>query len=242
VSTPKSDDASSLNLPFVGDHESLRQRVTHALRGALITGEMRPGVLYSAPSLADKFGVSATPVRESMLDLAKEGLVKAVRNKGFRVTELSDRDLDEITAVRLLLEVPTIADIARHVDETIAARVEALRPMARDIVDLANVGDLIAYVGTDLQFHAMMLALWGNHHLVEVVGDLRFRSRLYGLRELADHGQLGVSAGEHEELIDLVLAGRADKVASLMRGHIGHVRTIWAGRPDTKTPRRSGSG
>ena len=49
---------------------------------------MRPGVVYSAPALAARFGVSATPVREAMLDLAKEGLVSAVRNKGFRVTEV----------------------------------------------------------------------------------------------------------------------------------------------------------
>src|SRR3954470_11176919 len=95
--TPAADRSPALNLPRVLGHHSLREQVSHALRAALIAGELRPGVVYSAPVLAAGFGVSATPVREAMLDLAKEGLVEVVRNKGFRVTELSDRDLDELT-------------------------------------------------------------------------------------------------------------------------------------------------
>ncbi len=103
----------TLNLPALGQQRKVRDQVADALRAALVAGEMRPGVVYSAPALAARFGVSATPVREAMLDLAKEGLVTAVRNKGFRVTELSDRDLDDITALRALIEVPTIGQIAR---------------------------------------------------------------------------------------------------------------------------------
>src|SRR4051794_17309245 len=98
---------------LVSVQERLRDKVTHALRAAMISGEMRPGRVYSAPALAADLGVSATPVREAMLDLAGEGLVEAVRNRGFRVTELTDRDLDEYTEVRALIEVPTVGRVAR---------------------------------------------------------------------------------------------------------------------------------
>ena len=84
-----------LGFPVRAKRSSLRDEVHEALRAALITGRMKPGVLYSAPALAEMLGVSATPVREAMLDLVKEELVVAVRNKGFRVTEVSDRELDE---------------------------------------------------------------------------------------------------------------------------------------------------
>ncbi len=60
-----------------------------------------------------------------MLDLAREGLVEAVRNKGFRITELTDRDLDEYTDIRTLIEVPTVGLVARTVP---AERLERLRP------------------------------------------------------------------------------------------------------------------
>ncbi|GAB3329027.1 GntR family transcriptional regulator [Micromonospora halotolerans] len=224
---PLAPDA--LSLPQFGGRPNLRQEIAHILRGAVITGQMRPGVLYSAPTLAEQFGVSATPVREAMLDLANEELVTIVRNKGFRVKELSDRDLDEITSLRTLIEVPTVAEIARAINEPTRAAVEELRPLAREVERLAETGDLIGYVEVDRRFHLSLLALAGNRHLIDVVGNLRARSRLYGLQGLAERGELGRSAAEHEQIVDLVVAGDAPKVAELMRRHIGHVRGSWAG-------------
>jgi DNA-binding GntR family transcriptional regulator len=228
----QSGDTAALDLPVFEEREIIRTRVATALRAALVAGEMRPGMLYSAPTLAARFGVSATPVREAMLDLAKEGLVETVRNKGFRVTELSERDLDEITAIRALIEVPTVADVARRCDAEMAAQVEKLRPLAREIVSKADTGDLISYVEADRQFHLRLLAFAGNTHLVDVVGELRARSRLYGLRHLASAGRLHASAAEHEQLVDLVLARDPDRAGELMRQHIAHVRGTWAsGQP-----------
>ena len=221
-------DSRPLNLPLFQERQSLRQQVAHALRAALVAGEMRPGVLYSAPALAEKFGISATPVREAMLDLASEGLVEAVRNKGFRVTELSDRDLDEITQIRMLIEVPTVGEVARNCDDQLAPRAEALRASARQIEALARERDLIRYVEVDRQFHLSLLALAGNQHLVDVIGNLRARSRLYGLHQLADEGQLAASAREHEQMLDLVLARDVEGAMKLMSQHIQHVRGEWA--------------
>ena len=226
-------DSRPLNLPLFQERQSLRQQVAHALRAALVAGEMRPGVLYSAPALAEKFGISATPVREAMLDLASEGLVEAVRNKGFRVTELSDRDLDEITQIRMLIEVPTVGEVARNCDDQLAPRAEALRASAREIEALARDRDLIRYVEVDRQFHLSLLALAGNQHLVDVIGNLRARSRLYGLHQLADEGQLAASAREHEQMLDLVLARDVEGAMKLMSQHIQHVRGEWAaGHPE----------
>jgi DNA-binding GntR family transcriptional regulator len=216
-----------LDLPVVGERQSLREQVANALRAALITGEMRPGVVYSAPVLAAQFGVSATPVREAMLDLAKEGLVEAVRNKGFRVTELSDRDLDELTEIRQLIEVPTIARLA---DASRAAEFERLRPVAQEIVNAAQTGDLLAYVDADLRFHVELLTLTGNMHLVEVVRDLRNRARLYGLSQLSARGTLTESAMEHLTLLDALKSGDRAAAEHIMGDHIQHVRGIWADR------------
>ena len=72
---------------------SIRERVGRALRAAIVSGEMEPGTVYSAPSLGARFGVSATPVREAMIDLVREGLVEIVPNKGFRVTAIDEADL-----------------------------------------------------------------------------------------------------------------------------------------------------
>ncbi|MEZ0071178.1 GntR family transcriptional regulator [Planotetraspora sp. GP83] len=217
-----------LGLPAVGERQSLREQVAQALRSALVAGEMRPGVVYSAPVLAAQFGVSATPVREAMLDLAKEGLVEAVRNKGFRVSVMSERDLAEITELRRLIEVPTVARLA---DSGRVPDFQELRPLAQEIVATARRTDLLGYVNADLRFHLELLALSGNAHLVEVIRALRGRARLYGLKGLADRGLLADAAREHVEVLDALVRGDGQAAERIMTHHIEHMRGIWSSGP-----------
>ncbi len=197
------------------------------MRAAVISGEMKPGEVYSAPALGKRFGVSPTPVREAMLDLVKEGLVVSLPNKGFRVTEVSDEDLDEITALRLLIEPPTVHDVTPLIDDAGLAR---LRRMAAAIVDFASEGDLISYTEADRKFHMAILEYSGNKRLVALISELRGSTRLLGLAPLVATGELGEMALEHVELVDLMAAGKAIDAQELMTRHIGHVRGEWAQR------------
>ncbi|MEV0728328.1 GntR family transcriptional regulator [Polymorphospora sp. NPDC051019] len=221
-------DSSKLTLPTFARRMSLREKVADALRGAIVSGEMKPGELYSAPDLAERFGVSATPVREAMLDLVKQGLVNPVRNKGFQVTAVSEADLDHITRIRELLEPPAAGEACGHITPELLTTLQSL---AGDIVAAAAEGDLIRYIGADHEFHRRLLGAGGNHRLVRIVEDLRSQSRLYGLASLAEAGQLVRNALEHVQMCDLIQAGKASDLEDLMRTHIGRVRREWAGRP-----------
>lgn len=220
-----------LDLPSLGPRQKVREQVAHALRAAIVSGEMRPGVVYSAPAIAVRFGVSPTPVREAMIDLAREGLVGVIRNKGFKVTELSDRELDEITEVRELIEVPTAVRVA---ERGRAAEIRALRPLAEAIVTAAERRDVLAYIDADHHFHLELLALSGNSHIVRLVSELRYKSRLYGVPSLAERGELEPSAREHEELLRSMASGDAAGTRALMRHHLRHIRGIWADRPERR--------
>ncbi|NKZ05515.1 GntR family transcriptional regulator [Actinomadura latina] len=226
---PEGVTTQMLNLPALGPRKSVRVQIAHALRAAIVSGEMRPGVVYSAPALAERFGVSATPVREAMIDLAREGLVDVVRNKGFRVTELSERELDEITEVRALIEVPTIVRVAQTAR---AEEVYALRPLAEAIVTAAGNRDVLAYIEADHRFHLALLELGGNSHITRLVSELRYMSRLYGVPRLAERGELEPSAREHEELLEAVASGDLAATEALMDHHLRHIRGIWADRPE----------
>jgi DNA-binding GntR family transcriptional regulator len=212
--------------PLGGRKPNFREKVVDVLRAALVSGELRPGQVYSAPALAPRLGVSATPVREAMLELVKDGMVEIVPNKGFRVTAVSEKELDEYTHIRSLIEIPTTVGLATTADP---ADLKALRPLAMDIVNSATRGNLLDYVEADLHFHLALLALAGNDHLVEVVRDLRQRSRLYGLTALVEAGRLKASAEEHLELLDALLARDPEGVREVMTRHLGHVRGLWAG-------------
>ena len=219
-------EPASGGLVALPGRRSLREEITVILRGAVMSGELAPGEVHSAPSLAERFGVSATPVREAMLDLVKEGLVEVVPNKGFRVVRLSAAELDELTEIRMLLEVPTVRRLAEV--GVPAADLDALRPLAAAVEDAARRRDFIAHVTHDLDFHLGLLALAGNPRLVEIVRSLRQGSRLYGLRTLPEDGSTFASFHEHADLLERIAARDADGAEALMRRHIGHVRGIWA--------------
>jgi DNA-binding GntR family transcriptional regulator len=206
---------------------SLRSQVTNALRSGIVSGEIESGHVYSARAFADRLGVSPTPVREALLDLANDGLVVPVRNRGFLVPRPTDRDLDEIFELRMLLEVPALAGLAGSIrPEDLAAP----RAIAERIVESAIAGDIASFLEQDRAFHLALLAFAGNARLMEIVRRLRDEVRLVGLPELAAAGTLVDSAREHELILEAARCGDSDSLESLMRTHLRHTRGIWAGR------------
>ena len=110
---------------------SLRDRVESSLASAIISGELEPGTMVSVPVLAVQFGVSATPVREAMLNLEKRGFVESVKNKGFKVTEVSPQDLQEIAQLRTLLEAPAMRLVAERMPSEPVEHTERLHFASR---------------------------------------------------------------------------------------------------------------
>lgn len=208
----------------------VREQVTQILREAMVVGDLAPGEVYSAPPLARTLGVSPTPVREAMMELAKEGHVEILRQKGYRVVEIADTALREILEVRALLEVPTVGRVAAVASPD---HVGALRPLADQLTESAAAGEFRAFIAADTEFHVRLLALAGNARLVQEVRRLRGFSRLPGLRALHERGLLVTTALEHHELLDLVEHGDVEGAQSLMRTHLGHVRGVWAGRKES---------
>ncbi|MGW0792368.1 GntR family transcriptional regulator [Streptomyces sp. NPDC002911] len=196
---------------------SVRGQILDALRAALVGGELAPGEVYSAPALGARFGVSATPVREAMQQLAVEGAVEVMPNRGFRVSERGPRELAELAEVRALLEVPVMLRLARTVP---AAGWCALRPLADATVAAAAVGDRAAYAESDRAFHREVLALAGNQQLVSVADDLHRRSQWPLVSSPAGRrAELLADAAEHTALLDALIARDLTVVRSLVREH-----------------------
>ena len=205
---------------------SLRSRVENSLASAIISGKLEPGTLVSVPALAIQFAVSATPVREAMLDLQKRGFVESVKNKGFRVTKVSANDLDEIVQLRRWLEAPAMRIVAERLS---GVPLDSYRGMADRIVSAAAEGEFDDYLAADSAFHLALLQLTGNGRLVELVAELRKQTRMVGLANLRHKEELRMSALEHHELLDLLGQGKGDAAEKLMVRHIGHVLGWWAG-------------
>jgi DNA-binding GntR family transcriptional regulator len=211
--------------------ENLRERARRAIRGGIISGQIVAGEIYSAQSLADQLGVSATPVREALIDLSNDGLVEAVRNRGFLVIPLSEEDLDELIELRLMLEVPSLDIIAPKITDSVRSELEGTIDavaVAADAVDLAE------FLAADRAFHLGLLGLTGNRHLVDLVGRLRDQTRLVGLGSLRNPQILVDAVGEHRAILDTLRAGKIEEAKQQLTAHIRHSRGIWAGKPEGK--------
>lgn len=206
---------------------SLRDGATRSLRQQIVAGTIQANRLYSIGDLATRLGTSPTPIREALLELEAQGLVELVRNRGFRVKAISLQDMREIQSIRVMLEVPTLQQLALM--DPLPDLSDAFEWCER-CTEYAAAGNVIAFLAADRDFHLSLISKLGNQRLTESVGNLRDQTRLYGIKHLEDEG-LTSSAGEHPPLLDAICQHDSDKVGRLLRNHLGHVLGDWSNTP-----------
>lgn len=211
---------------------NLREEAVAVLRAAVLGGDLAPGSIHSAVSLAERLGVSPTPVREAMLDLAKSGLIEVLPNRGFRVTTVEAADLDEICELRLMLEVPGLAKVVQLAADE---QIDALERLLDELEAAAFRRDIAAFLVADRAFHLGLLALAGNGRLVGIVAELRDQTRIPGLQSLAAIGALDATAAEHRPILEAIRARDATGAQRLMAEHLEHTRRDWAGVSELST-------
>lgn len=208
---------------------TLTDRATDALRDAIVDGRLRAGELYSVAQLAEQLGVSRTPAREALLLLERQGMVRFERNRGARVLESSARDIDEIFALRLLLEVPAAREAAGRMGEGEIAAVAAELAAMRARLDPP---DETAFMTHDRRFHELLLAGAGNHRLVGIVADLRDHVHLRGASTVGRGRDLRAIYDEHVRVVEALRDGDPDAVAEAMREHLEQTRRLLVGAGD----------
>ena len=208
---------------------SLRDQALRVIRARIISGAMRPGELYALGATASELGVSVTPVREAVLELAREHLVELARNRGFRVREMTEHELNEIVEFRKIIEVGAVRLVS---ERRLLDQANELQELARSTEKYAAAGDWVGFLDSDRDFHMGIMAHLGNERLNQVVGSLRDQSRLYGLDVAAGTESLLQSTHEHADLLNAIMAGSADEAAAIMERHLQHARAIWAGKAE----------
>ncbi len=202
---------------------SLRDNVVQRVRSDIVSGRVAPGTMYSVPSLAGQLGVSTTPVREALLELSRGGLVTPLRNRGFRVEAASLTDLNNLFAVRTLLERFAAVTLAEHG----LTDVNELRALADAIADTVRANDVLAYVDADRAFHLALVERAGNPLLTRLIMELRDGMRLYGIDSTAGRQRQVASVGEHYELIELATAEKVEEIAALIDRHINEWKPLF---------------
>lgn len=201
---------------------TLKDEALSIVRSALLAGDMLPGQIYSANSLAAQLGVSNSPVREAMMELAGKGLLEVVRNRGFRVVEMTAADRLEVYKLRMMVEVPAVVEAAKR---GLGGQEQAvIRRLLEQVLAAAETENLRDYLDADQALHMGIIALLGNRRLSAIVENLRDQSRVHGSYHLTERGVLAQSAREHGPIVEALIAGDADTVHALMVEHLSYAR------------------
>jgi DNA-binding GntR family transcriptional regulator len=207
--------------------ETLHAQAYEHIRAAIIAGEIEPGQLYSVNQFAAIFGVSRTPVREALLVLERQGILRMDRNRGFRVLTVSRSDLAEIIDLRRLLEIPAMEQLAAMDPAPSEALLEARRIYA-DLQQAADSDDLLEFLALDRRFHLALTGALGNGRLTRLVDELRDHMQLPGLRRITELRQLHGIGLEHLTLLAAIESGDATQAGAVMRAHLDHTQADWA--------------
>ena len=196
---------------------ALYQEVAERLRERIFSHELKPGAWIDEQAIAEQYGISRTPLREALKVLASEGLVTLKPRRGCYVTEISERDLDEIFSVMALLEGQCARDATGKAAETDLAQFRKLHDALEAAADRSDIN---GFFEANQAFHHAVQRVADNHWLQHVIEDLRKVIKLPRHHSLFSDGRLEQSLAEHRDILKAMLARDPAAAEAAMRTHI----------------------
>lgn len=202
----------------------LAEEVADRIRDAIFSGAYAPGAQLREVELSTELDVSRGPVREALLRLEREGLVRSAWHRGATVTALSPQDVAELDSLRGALERLAVESVVAHAsDEEIAVIEEAAERMAR-------IGDEHEMVRLDIEFHDLVYAAARHRRLAEAWQAIRSQVHLFLLTRIgvSSDGYLTRIPEEHRELAAALRARAGEAALELFAEHRRHAFEILA--------------
>lgn len=205
---------------------SAAARVYAHIRSGILDRRFADHDLLAEGRLAKEVGVSRTPVREALLRLEAEGMVRLLPKRGALVLPVTAAEFRDVLATRELVETHCVRSIVLAGRGAGVARSLAV-PLS-DLRSAAAAGDLTGYVASDREFHAGIVAAAGNQILIRLYGSLRDRQLRMGARNLlaadgsADPERMAVTISDHQDIVDAIDRGDLDAALRLTTEHLQH--------------------
>ena len=197
---------------------SLKEMAWQALRDAILINQLHPKKIYKIDELARGFGVSKTPVREALLDLAKQGFLTFLPRRGIQINSLDEKDIRDLYSFRIVMETAIIQNIAPTITEISMTQAEAIN---RSMKECMKNDDKIEYLRTDREFHLFLAELTGNKYLVSALENIRDLIDWMGSRALFRKERMAEVFAEHDKIIQMLKKRTNGKEAMrLMEEHI----------------------
>lgn len=214
-----------VSVPAVNALKPAADRAYELTKELVLTGELPGGHLFSEGEIAQRLGVSRTPVREAFLRLQVEGLLNLIPKRGAIVVPITPGEAEDVLEAREAVESAAVQRLGRR-PELIPAALEQLRAVLVVQRQHAEAGDVPAFAEADALFHRTIVEAGGNALLLSFYTTLADRQRRMNVHALAPiPARLPQVVGEHEDLLNIIAEAetKADTFAPALRAHLDSV-------------------
>ncbi|MBQ8802394.1 MAG: GntR family transcriptional regulator [Tyzzerella sp.] len=201
----------------MNEYLPLRDVVFNTLRQAILRGELKPGERLMEIQLANKLGVSRTPIREAIRKLELEGLVLMIPRRGAEVAEITEKSLRDVLEVRRALEELSVQLACERITEE---QIQELKEVAKEFEGVLKSGDVTEYAEVDVKFHDIIYHATDNQRLIQLLYNLReqmYRYRVEYLKREEVHEQI---LEEHNYIIEMIEKGDRERAVAAVCQHI----------------------
>lgn len=195
----------------------LRDVVFNTLRQAILRGELKPGERLMEIQLANKLGVSRTPIREAIRKLELEGLVLMIPRKGAEVAEITEKNLRDVLEVRRALEELAVRLTCERITKE---QIEELKVAAREFEAATKSSDVTKIAEADVRFHDVIYLATDNERLIQLLNNLREQMYRYRVEYLKRKEVYPKLIKEHEEIIQAISDGEKDAACQMVCEHV----------------------
>ena len=197
--------------------ESLAKMAYEAIRQSILSGQWEIGELYNEKAIAADLGISRTPVREALLELASQDLILFLPRRGLMVNRFTRRDVDEIFELRKAIEMAAVEKITVtsppfdlfEIEESLLSQRKAVKQK-----------DYLAFMEADRLFHTSFSELTNNRRLIAILDNIRDMIHVMGAKALALEGRAVEVIKEHQTILEAVKKGRSEEARRAMAYHL----------------------
>lgn len=201
----------------MNEYLPLRDVVFQTLRQAILKGELAPGERLMEIQLAERLGVSRTPIREAIRKLELEGLVLMIPRKGAEVAKISEKNLRDVLEVRRSLEELSIELACRRMEPEALAELEEKQEIFRKAV---SNGNIVEIAETDEAFHDVIFRGTDNDRLEQLINNLREQMYRYRMEYIKDEDTRQALVGEHDKIVKALRMKQVSEAKEAMKEHI----------------------
>ncbi|HYF84093.1 MAG TPA: GntR family transcriptional regulator [Clostridia bacterium] len=199
------------------NYKPLREIVFESVRGAIISGVLKPGERLMEVQLAEKLGVSRTPIREAIRKLELEGLVIMMPRKGAYVADLSLKDITDVLEIRAALEGLAAGLAALRITDE---EIEELELNALQFHQALEADDFDMIVQKDIEFHDRIFKATRNDKLLQITNNLREQVQRFRIMYINKSNKSKDLAKEHYEIAEAISKRNIDMAEKIAKKHI----------------------